>query len=435
MKKKDLLAIYLNEFNNDYLYKGAKKYKCHLILKNLKLKNIETFTRDKKQNYNLDPWVQAVSISTGKSSKIHKIYNLGQPVKKIIQIWDLLCRKKISTSVWGAMNSKMKNSKYLNFYFPDPWNFKDKSKPTKLKNLYLLPNYYAKNYLKFNYVKFIFLAFLFTISLIKNSKLSDFLSDVIFSFKIILAKGFKNYILFFLFDIFFMNVVVHSLRKERSRFNLIFLNSIAHYQHNNWNEKENEEVFFLCVERLFKKIERIKREYSSFILFNGFTQKKIRNEYIFRPKNPKKFLSKFIKFKSLEQDMTNGGYIFFNNKTEMEKSYKILSNLLCLKKNIFFTEKFNDKTIFYKINIKSKRILNLNSKASDLIEIKNNFKLNKNNKINITQFFIENIKFIKTTGVHIPQGSLLFDNLKSLKSINRTENHLIFNHICKHFNI
>ena len=82
MKKKDLLAIYLNEFNNDYLYKGAKKYKCHLILKNLKLKNIETFTRDKKQNYNLDPWVQAVSISTGKSSKIHKIYNLGQPVKK-----------------------------------------------------------------------------------------------------------------------------------------------------------------------------------------------------------------------------------------------------------------------------------------------------------------------------------------------------------------
>ena len=57
-KQKDLLIIYLNEFNSEFLFKGAKKYKCKSILKILKLKNIKTFTKDKKQDVNLDPWVQ-----------------------------------------------------------------------------------------------------------------------------------------------------------------------------------------------------------------------------------------------------------------------------------------------------------------------------------------------------------------------------------------
>ena len=34
---------------------------------------------------------------------------------------------------------------------------------------------------------------------------------------------------------------------------MIFLNSIAHYQHNNWNEIKNEKYFFMFVENIFKK--------------------------------------------------------------------------------------------------------------------------------------------------------------------------------------
>ena len=101
-KQKDLLIILLNEFNLDFLSKGARKYKCKSILKILKLKNIKTFTKDKKQDVNLDPWVQSVSINTGKSSNHHRILNLGQPLKKEqIQIWDKLSQKKISCSICG----------------------------------------------------------------------------------------------------------------------------------------------------------------------------------------------------------------------------------------------------------------------------------------------------------------------------------------------
>ena len=51
--------------------------------------------KDTKQDYNLDPWVQSVSINTGKSSTKHKVYKLGQQVKKnLVQIWDVLSKKK-----------------------------------------------------------------------------------------------------------------------------------------------------------------------------------------------------------------------------------------------------------------------------------------------------------------------------------------------------
>ena len=74
--KSDLLAVHLNEFNLNFLLSGAKKYNCKSILKLITFKKINTFTDDTKQNYNLDPWVQSVSINTGKSSKSHKIFSL-----------------------------------------------------------------------------------------------------------------------------------------------------------------------------------------------------------------------------------------------------------------------------------------------------------------------------------------------------------------------
>ena len=198
IKNHNLLAIYLNEFNFDYLIKGAKKYKCKSVLKILKLKKVSTFTKDTKQDYNLDPWVQSVSINTGKSSSKHKVLKLGQYVKKnLVQIWDVLSKNKISCSVYGTMNSRLKINKYLYYYLPDPWNFRDKTWPRQLMGLYHLPNYYAKNYLKFSYLKFFYYSIFFFATLVLNSKFTTLVSDIFFSLKVMLKRGIKNYILFF----------------------------------------------------------------------------------------------------------------------------------------------------------------------------------------------------------------------------------------------
>ena len=47
----NLLAIYLNEFNPEYLLKGARTYKCKSILKVLNFKKVRTYTKDQKQNF------------------------------------------------------------------------------------------------------------------------------------------------------------------------------------------------------------------------------------------------------------------------------------------------------------------------------------------------------------------------------------------------
>ncbi|MDB4154399.1 hypothetical protein N9682_04640, partial [Candidatus Pelagibacter sp.] len=275
-KQKDLLVVYLNEFNFDFLLKGARKYNCKYILEILKLNKIQTFTKDNKQDVNLDPWVQSVSINTGKSSKWHKILKLGQPIKKTqVQIWDKLSKNKISCSVWGAMNSKLRKNKYLNHYFPDPWNFRDSTSPKNLMGMYFLPNYYAKNYLKFNYFKFFYFSILFFFTLFNYVNFKTFLKDFFFSLKLIFKRGIKNFMLFFLFDQIFLNILRQITLKKKSKFSMIFLNSIAHYQHNNWNEIENEKYFFIYVDDIFKKILEIKKEFKSFLIFNGFTQKKI----------------------------------------------------------------------------------------------------------------------------------------------------------------
>ena len=438
-KINNLLAIHLNEFNFDYLERGAKKYKCKSILKVLNLKKVSTFTKDTRQDYNLDPWVQSVSINTGKPSKKHKIYKLGQRIEKNIgQIWDVLSKKKISCSVYGTMNSCLKINKYINYYLPDPWNFRDKTWPKSLMGLYFLPNYYAKNYLKFSYLKFFYYSINFFVTLVFNTKILDLLNDLVFSLKVILKKGIKNYILFFLFDLIQLNIFNYNNLKKKSSFSIIFLNSIAHYQHNNWNEKKSEKYFFLYVENMFSKILKLKKQYKSIIIFNGFTQKKIKPHYLIRPKNPKKFISNFISFKKIEQDMTNGGFIFFKNNQQFEKGIQTLNNLYFKNKKVFEIKKYNKNALYYKVNLKSLKIIT-NSEIKNEKNFEKYFleslQINRKNKkkIDISNYFLKEVQFLKTTGIHVPEGIVLYENINSLSSFKVIENHTLFNHMRDYF--
>ena len=167
-EKKKLLVVHLNEFNLSFLREGALKYNCENIKKILSYYKIKTYSVDKIQDKNLDPWVQSVSINTGIKSKKHKIFNLGQKIpKSLSQIWDLLSKKNIICAVWGTMNSTYNNNKNLKIFFPDPWNNKTKPKPDDLKKLFELPRAYAQNYTDFKIFKNFNAIYLFFTSCIK----------------------------------------------------------------------------------------------------------------------------------------------------------------------------------------------------------------------------------------------------------------------------
>ena len=439
--KKKILAIHLNEFNLGFLSRGALKYNKKNITKLLRLKKIKTFTKDKIQNKNLDPWVQSVSINTGISSKKHRIFNLGQNLTKDYKsIWDYLTKKKIICGVWGSMNSKYKPNQNLKLYFPDPWNYKDKVHPKLLRNLFYLPKYYAKNYLDYSVVKLTIFIFKFLLGIIQNKSLIFLTKNIFFFMKFFLKRGIKNYILFFIFDIISLNIFKQHNKKTDFGFSLIFLNSLAHFQHNNWDEKILEKDFFEFTDLICQLIFEISKNYSSLIIYNGFTQKKIPKEYLIRPVHPIKFLN-FLKidFIKVEQDMTNGALVFFRNNQKMNKSYYIFNNYRIFGFKLFEVRKINNKCLYYKINIKSftnKLIFEeINKTKFNKIFSFYKFPITKekfDKKYTKEEFYnlFNKLSFIKSTGVHKSEGIIFYKNFSKLKKVKVLENRKIF-HLLK----
>ena len=417
---KKILVIHLNEFNLKFLKSGALKYKCKNINKFLKYKKIKTYSVDKIQDKNLDPWVQSVSINTGLKSKNHKMYNLGQKVsKKLNQIWDILSKQNIKCAIWGTMNSTYINNKNIKIFFPDPWNNKTLIKPNNLNNFFKLPRVYAQNYTNFKISKNLNSIFSFLTSCFKYGIMNYFIKHFFLYIKIFISSGFKNYFLFFLFDIISLKLFSNLTKNKDLNFSLIFLNSLAHFQHNNWDEKKNYYKYFLLTEEIFKFINIIGSQYSDILIYNGFTQKKIKPEFIIRPKNPKKFLKNIgIKCTDINLNMTNGGIILFKNKNQKNISINLLKNYNILGFKLFKITDLGPKSIYFSIQIKSK--ISFDSIDRDLnnknVLIKNIFYDNKHLKLQKTYFnsdfkkFKNDMVFIKTTGKHFHEGQLLMKN-------------------------
>ena len=453
-KERELLVVYFNEFNYLFLKKNAQKYKCSEILKLLKKKIIATTTQDKIQGKNLDPWVHHVSINTGQPSKIHKVYTWSKniPLKKK-QIWDLLAKKGIKSYAWCPMNAKYIANKNLNLFFPDPWNFSNKIYPYRLRTLGLLPRYYAQNYTDPKIYKIIGYILSAIYGLVINNYILKLIKDVPNFLFLLLWKGWKNYLLFLFLDYISIIILKKELQKNKSSFVFLFLNSIAHFQHNNWDSKEKDKKFFFkFINKICKELNHVDKSFKSSLIFNGFEQKQIKNQYLLRPKNPSEFLKTFgITFTKVEQNMTNGGLIFFKNKSDRILSEKILRNF-CIGNYFFFSiKKMDEKTLFYRIQVRSSK--NFNHQINSNKEINKHlfYDLGKNYYNNIdrkslmkknkkfskfTNDLINNLYFIKSTGIHNNKGTLFYKNVLIDKKIiinNEIENHEIYNIIKKHF--
>jgi hypothetical protein len=104
--KKNILLLELNEFNRELLEAGARNSEFLNIKWLFTLNQTQTTTEDTIESDRLDPWVQWVSVHTGKPSTEHKIKHLGDiPDLAAPQIWETLSAKGITTDVWGSLNA------------------------------------------------------------------------------------------------------------------------------------------------------------------------------------------------------------------------------------------------------------------------------------------------------------------------------------------
>ena len=433
--KKKLLLIELNEFNLKFLKKGSKKYKCKNLLYLLKnLKYCRTFTKDKTQDYNLDPWVQWVSIHTGKNSTKHKIKRHGEILnKKIEQIWDVLSQYKISSCVWSPPNGVLR--KKIKIFFPDPWSFKQIAYPKYLNNYLFLPRYYANNYTDFKFITILKYFFLFIFNFAFTIYFKSFLKFAPNVMMILFKSGLSNFSLFFIFDIINLYIFKHYLEKKKTNFNLIFLNSLAHFQHNNWDKPELEKFYFEYTDKIAAIILELKSLHNAIILTNGFSQKKINKKFMIRNKNPEKFI-KFLNFKyqKVQTNMTNGGMIFFNSDVDKFAALNKLKSLRLFGCKFIKTE-IKKKSIYYELDLKFKKKIDHNIKNSfnsiKSYVIDKPLKLPSKTDFEQSRKISKMLSFLKTTSRHTSNGDLFFYGINIKKKI--IENHQIFSQIKSYF--
>jgi hypothetical protein len=223
MKNKTIL-VGLNELNFDYI----KFYINQGLLPNFKKildiqPPIETVSEG---DYKLlEPWVQWVTIHTGKTFEEHKVFRLGDVVNnpKLSQIFEELEAEGLSVGAVSPFNAenRLKNP---SFFVPDPWTKTEPSGNWIVKALYQAVhqsvNDNAKSKLKFKSMFSLGLGLLLYVPLLRWSHYLK----TIFEVK---KPGAKAIIL----DSLLADVHLTLWKKHKPDFSNLFLNSGAHIQH------------------------------------------------------------------------------------------------------------------------------------------------------------------------------------------------------------
>jgi hypothetical protein len=223
MKKKTIL-LGLNELNFDYI-----KFYVNLgLLPNFKkIFEIQTPIETVSENeYKLlEPWVQWVTIHSGKSYKEHTVFRLGDIVDnpELSQIFEELESEGLSVGGVSPFNAENRLKKPA-FFIPDPWTKTNPSGNWIVKALYQAVhqsvNDNAKSKLNFKSIFSLGLGLLLYVPL---SRWSHYLK-IVFNVK---KPGAKALIL----DSLLADVHLTLWKKYKPDFSNLFLNSGAHIQH------------------------------------------------------------------------------------------------------------------------------------------------------------------------------------------------------------
>jgi len=223
MNSKSIL-IGLNEINFDFLDDYIKQGRLKNFAKLLNESKV-TITKSESEYHLLEPWIQWVTIHTGKTYAEHNVYRLGDIVDKkdLSQIFEELEKQGVSIGAVSPFNvdNRLKNPK---FFIPDPWTKTKVSGNWFVKNLYKAihqsVNDNAQEKISITSLLTLAYAFVFYAPL---SKWPSYFSNIINRKK----PGSRAIIL----DNLLIDVFIKLWKKNKPDFTNIFLNSGAHIQH------------------------------------------------------------------------------------------------------------------------------------------------------------------------------------------------------------
>ena len=425
---KKLILIALNEFNAAFFRHACKVADLPNISQLLSMQHSRTWTDDKVERKGLDPWVQWVSIHTGTPSSQHGIRHLGDvPNLSSPQLWERLSEHGVSSGIWGAMNATRGSAEQCHFFLPDPWTFSEPAFPSELNNLLALPRYYSRNYLevgKLELTKSLGKLLLFLLT--KPTLIMRLLRVIPLAVKGVAKFGLNNQVLFSVFDLVSATAFFYYKKSRHPQFSLVFLNSIAHVQHNIWcAEGTLDEHCLYALEAIDRSLgiltEGLEND-ESVVVMNALNQRNIvgkKHEILYRQINPARFLDEVgIRYNSVEQLMTNDAHILFETNDSAINARNVLAGASIDGQPIFDVE-YSDSTprkLFFQLEYWQ----DLPDNAQFLLAGKN------------YPFFEHFEAVVKRTGEHLQDGDAY---CRGLELPDKLYNHEVQHHILQYFDI
>ena len=345
MKNKTIL-LGLNELNFDYI----KFYIDQGLLPNFKKifeiqPPIETVSENEYKL--LEPWVQWVTIHSGKSYKEHNIFRLGDIVNnsELSQIFEELEIEGLSVGAVSPFNAENRLNNPV-FFVPDPWTKTNPSGNWIVKALYQAVhqsvNDNAKSKMNFKTIFSLGLGLLLYVPL---SRWSHYLKTVFNAKK----PGAKALIL----DSLLADVHLTLWKKNKPDFSNLFLNSGAHIQHHylfnsdayNGNIKNPEwycpqgfDPLINILSEYDKQIGRLlKQKDVKIIIATGLHQQPHEKlTFYWRLKEHVKFAKKIgiENFSDISPRMSRDFLVKFKNEKDAFKAEKLLNSFYFSKDDI-----------------------------------------------------------------------------------------------------
>lgn len=361
MSKKKLLLIQLNEINFDLVREYSKDFKFKFFNDEFFRKLLITNSEEKYEL--LEPWIQWVSIYTGKRADSHQIYRLGD-IKKYNGETVFNIIEKLSKSIGVVCSMNLENNlKKPKYFFSDPWT-KTLSGPGKI--IKFISNTISdvvnlnshKSIPKFLYCKtFIVLLFSFRF---KNIYLY---LKLIFNFK-------KKWNKALLLDLMLHDLHMDLIKKHKTDFSSIFFNAGAHIQHHyffnsqyfrqknltnpEWYiKKKNDPILDMIL--FYDKILSEYKELNNYevILATGLSQEPYnRVKYYYRLKNHENFFENLnINFLKIEPRMTRDFLVIFKDDDDKNNAIQKLNKLNQINKKEIFSFEDRNNSIFVTLKL------------------------------------------------------------------------------------
>jgi len=345
MERKTIL-IGLNELNFSYIQSYIDKGS----LPNFKY-IFETYgykeTTSEDQYELLEPWIQWVTLHTGKTYDEHQVFRLGDIVNRedLEQLWEIAEKKGLSVGAISPFNVANRLEKPV-FFVPDPWTKTKISGEAFVEKVAMAVsqavNDNAQGGLTIDSVLAIVRAYL------KVVPMTSYGEYVALASKIKSKVGIKAVIL----DKLLGDLFIQQWKKYQPDFSSLFLNSGAHIQHHymfnsiaydgplknpDWYCSQDQDPLGLILKEYDAFLGKMLKLNTRFIVATGLHQQPHKhNTFYWRLKKHAEFLEQInIKgFSNVIPRMSRDFLVEFEDEQKAAKAHKVIESYKSITDNI-----------------------------------------------------------------------------------------------------